>query len=328
MNTMEKLAAVALVLFIIAAIYAFVHSKRIIEENVFMDKHLLKRGQEKPVLWLYYDTSDVNSRWWMDFGARSNRALNMPFLNLSYETIVAQNGSDYRIEVITGLPGVAALLGHQALPSGLQNLVSTVNEAELNWIRAAVLAKFGGLWLDPYSICIRPFGKLPKDKVTFYGTDTNETYAGPEGTAIPGFRAIWSPKPQEPLFVEWEQICHARLDAKGGGQQIRRDANWDWIALSSKYGDIQVDFAAEGNRKKGGKRIECEDLLASGHGGKLPFGIPHYTVYVPLPWPELRDREMFGWFLRMSEDQILGSDLSVKYLYEKGLVVHKPRPTD
>jgi hypothetical protein len=152
MNTMEKLAAVALVLFIIAAIYAFVHSKRIIEENVFMDKHLLKRGQEKPVLWLYYDTSDVNSRWWMDFGARSNRALNMPFLNLSYETIVAQNGSDYRIEVITGLPGVAALLGHQALPSGLQNLVSTVNEAELNWIRAAVLAKFGGLWLDPYSI--------------------------------------------------------------------------------------------------------------------------------------------------------------------------------
>ena len=32
---------------------------------------------------------------------------------------------------------------------------------------------------------------------------------------------------------------------------------------------------------------------------------------------ELRDREMFGWFLRMSESQIMESDLAVKYLLEK-----------
>jgi hypothetical protein len=38
-------------------------------------------------------------------------------------------------------------------------------------------------------------------------------------------------------------------------------------------------------------------------------------------WPELRDREMFGWFLRMSEEQIMESDISVRYLLERGLTV-------
>jgi hypothetical protein len=47
------------------------------------------------------------------------------------------------------------------------------------------------------------------------------------------------------------------------------------------------------------------------------------TVYVPIPWArELRDREMFGWFLRMSESQIMNSDITVKYLLQKGLTNH------
>ena len=80
-----------LVVCLVAALYAFYHSKQLIDANPFLDKHLTKRGLDKPPLWLYYDTSDVNSRWWYDFGARSSRALNLPFLNLCYDTIVSQN---------------------------------------------------------------------------------------------------------------------------------------------------------------------------------------------------------------------------------------------
>ena len=135
-----------------------------------MDKHLLKRGMDKPVIWLYYDTSDVNSRLWADFGARSTRALNMPFLNLCYETIVKQNKDNYRIEAIGGLSGVAELLGGwDQLPPGLRDPISPVNEAELNYIRAAILAKYGGLWLSPYSISLKGFGKLPENKIVFFG---------------------------------------------------------------------------------------------------------------------------------------------------------------
>ena len=89
--------------------------------------------------------------------------------------------------------------------------------------------------------------------------------------------------------------------------------------LESKYPNIVVDASAEGARKQGGKRIELEDLLATGHGGILPFNLPSCTKYVPMLWPELRDREMFGWFLRMDERQIMQSDTSVKYLLARSL---------
>jgi hypothetical protein len=323
---MDALAPTLIILCLAAAIYAFYHSRQIIEENPYLDKHLLKRGTEKPPLWLYYDTSDVNSRHWYDFGAHSSRALNLPFLNLCYETIVAQNKEHYRIEVITGLSGLAALLGGpSALPSGLQNPLTTVNEAHLNWIRVAVLAKFGGLWVSPHTVCLKPFAPLtPEDNIVFYGTDLDETYAGKEGTALPGFRCIASPRPAHPLFVEWEQITRARLDQLRGGQEIRGDAKWDWVALTSKYSGIQVDFAAECARKQGGRRMELEDLLATGTEGNLPFPVPSYSIYVPIFWTELRDREIFGWFLRLSEEQILESDIAIRYLIDRGLGRHTP----
>lgn len=322
MGPFYKLGLVLLVLFTVAVLYAFFFAKDILKNNPYLDKHLLKRGMDKPVIWLYYDNSDVNSRSWMDFGARSTRALNMPFLNLCYETIIKQNGEDYRIEVIGGLSGVAELLGGwDQLPPGLRDPISPVNEAELNYIRAAILAKYGGLWLTPYCVCLKGFGKLPEDKVVFFGTDLDETYSGSQGTTVPGFRCIWSPKKEHPLFIEWAQICYQRVAEKRGGDQIRGDAKWDWVRLSDTYSGygIVVDPQAELMRKKGGKRIQLEDLLATGTDGKLPFDNCHYNIYVPFPWPELRDREIFGWFLRMSENQIMTSDIAIKYLLKNSL---------
>lgn len=322
MTPFHKFLLVLTILIIAVAVYAFLYSKDLIKNNPFLDKNLLKRDMDKPVIWLYYDNSDVNSRQWMDFGSRSSRALNIPFLNLAYESIVKQNKDHYRIEVIGGLSGVAELLGGwDQLPPGLRDPISPVNEAELNYIRTAILAKYGGLWLSPYTVCLKGFGVLPNDKTVFFGTDLDETYSGSAGTVVPGFRALWSPKPEHPMFKEWAAVCYERVAKKRGGEQIRGDAKWDFIRFSQEYvhTGIIVDPSAEGMRKKNGKRIQLEDLLATGTDGNLPFDLCSYTVYVPFPWTELRDREIFGWFLRMSEKQIMESDIAVKYLLQQGL---------
>jgi hypothetical protein len=46
-------------------------------------------------------------------------------------------------------------------------------------------------------------------------------------------------------------------------------------------------------------------------------------VYVVVPAADLRGRRAFGWFLRMSEEQIMESDLVIRYLLEEGM---KPVP--
>ena len=322
MSPFYILVVILSILFILSVVYALRYSKYWASMNPFVDRHLLERGMEKPVIWLYYDNSDVNSRQWLDFGARSSRALNFPFLHLCYESIVKKNKDRYRIEVIGGLSGAAELLGGwDNMPPGLRDPISPVNESEMNYLRAAILAKHGGLWLSPYCVCLKGFGELPKDKTVFFGTDLDETYAGPNGTTTPGFRALWAPYPNHPMFKEWMEVTYARVAQKRGGDQIRRDANWDFVRFTTEYVQtgIIVDPAAEGMRKKDGKRLQLEDLLASGTDGNLPFDLCDYTVYVPFPWTELRDREIFGWFLRMSESQIMNSDLAVKYLLEKAL---------
>lgn len=284
--------------------------------NPFKDKHLLQKGLDAPTLWLYYDMSDVNARWWADFGARSTRVLNLPFLNLCYERISKMNSDTYKIEVISGLTDLASRLGGwQELPAGLQNPLANVGEAELNWIRAEVLCRFGGLWVNPASVCLRAFPEIQQDKIVFYGTDGDASYAGPGGSALPSFYVMGAGRKNHPVFEQWAQAAFERLDKRGGGQQFRGDAKWDYSAFAAKNPDTLVLPHLELSRRPDGKRIQLEDLLAAGQEGNLRFHVSEQTVYCPIPWPELRERRMFGWFLRMNEEEILASDLAISNLF-------------
>ena len=285
------------------------------QDDPTQNRYNMKIGHKLPVIWVYLNDSEVNSRNWTAFEERSSRVINLPFLNLCYESCVKMNGLDYRIEVIGGLSDLAVRMGGwEALPSPLRNTAATVREPELNWIRAAVLAKWGGLWVSPATIWTKPMGKLPKDKVIFFGSDDEVSFVGAGGTAAPSLRVAWSPIPEHPVWREWEQKACDRLENRTGGGEFRRDSMSDAVA-ALVHEDVEVRPTAELTRKgAAGRRIQIEDLLAVGHGGDLPFDVKCEAKYVPIPWPELEERRAFGWFLRLSEEQILESDMSVSWL--------------
>lgn len=320
----KQLLVVALVL-VIAVVggWAFVAAVR--TEDPIQDKYLLQRGEKMPILWVYVDDSEVNARYWKDFGARSSRVINLPFLNLCYETCVAANGDRYRIEVIGGLADLAVRLGGwEALPTPLQNAQAPVREPELNWIRAAILARWGGLWVSPATIWLRGVGELPEKKVVLFGSDDEVTFVGSGGTAVPSLRVAWSPVAEHPIWSSWESKARERLERRSGGSEFRRDEMTDAaeaIAEAAARGEtIEVRPTAELTRKgAAGRRIQLEDLLAAGGEGELPFDLKRDAVYVPIPWPELKERRAFGWFLRMSEEQILESDLAVSSIFRSVL---------
>jgi hypothetical protein len=285
------------------------------------DRNFLRRGENLPCLWIYINDSEVNSRHWLDFEARSSRVINIPVLNLCYESCVRMNGKEYRVEVIGGLSDLAVRLGGwEALPTPLRNKEALIREPELNWIRSAVLAKFGGLWVSPATIWLKPMGELPEDKVVLFGTDDEVTFVGEAGTGAPSLRVAWSPVPQHPVWVSWESRVRARLEARGGGSEFRRDEMTDAVVAMREAAaagiPIEVWPTAELTRKgAAGRRIQLEDLLAAGQEGVLPFTITNDAIYMPIPWPEMKERRAFGWFLRMSEEQILDSDLAISHVF-------------
>ena len=289
-------------------------------KDPLQDRHFLRRGEELPCAWIYVNDSEVNARHWLDFEARGSRVMNIPVLNLCYESCVRANGLTYRIEVIGGLSDLAVRLGGwEALPTPLQNAEALVREPEMNWIRSAVLAKFGGLWINPATIWLQPMGPLPEDRVVLFGSDDEVTFVGAEGTGAPSLRVAWSPVPAHPVWLSWEQRARARLEARGGGSEFRRDEMTDAvIAMREAIAlgiPIEVRPGSELTRKgAAGRRIQLEDLLAAGQEGVLPFTITADAIYIPIPWPEMKERRAFGWFLRMSEEQILESDLAISHV--------------
>ena len=278
-----------------------------VREQIEITPELLSVGKERPPLWIFYDNSQVNSRFWSDFGARSSRVINIPILNLFYQTIVKANG-DYRVEVIGGLQGVAELLGMDAMPRTMRNLRGSVGVAQEDWIRTAILAKFGGLWVSPSVICVKGFGKLP-EKLIAFGQDDTPMYS----TSVPGFRAMWSPAPQHPALVEWEARSRERLDSKLGGHQIRGDAKSDWFDLCHGRADVEIRAYDELSRHPlTQKKLQLEDIFATRiQGGDLPFEIPETTKYMVIPYHDMVNRTMFSWVLKNSEEQILESDMAI-----------------
>lgn len=282
--------------------------------TTFEDPKLLERGMRTPTLWLYYDNTEVNSRWWSDFGARSSRVLNLPFLNLCYSSIVKAAGARYHIEIISGLADAANRLGGwENLPYNMRNSKLPLGPEELTYLRVAFLDQFGGLWMNPATICVTPLPELSKKAAVFFGSDPRETYSGSQ---LPNQHVVWSPAPHHPVFQDWRRNLMERLEKMAGGTNIRNDKNWDLVFLTSGRDDVIRYSQAELTRKKTGRKIELEDLLATGAGGDLTFTVSQDTLFVPIPWPELLERRMFGWFLRMSEQQIMESDIAIKYLFE------------
>jgi hypothetical protein len=124
--------------------------------------------------------------------------------------------------------------------------------------------------------------------------------------------------------VVWEQKVRARLEKRAGGAEFRRDHMSDAVDAikdaDARQEPIEVRPMAEVARKgSAGRRIQIEDLLTAGQDGAVHFDITCEAVYVPIPWPEIQERRAFGWFLRMSEEQILTSDLVVSSLFNRSL---------
>jgi hypothetical protein len=136
---------------------------------------------------------------------------------------------------------------------------------------------------------------------------------------VPNTQVIWAGQKEMPELVAWSQALFDRLANRNGGKEVRRDQAWDYLHFAEGKSCVAVMPNAELTRKPSGKKIECEDILAAGTEGVLPFTITSETLYVPIPYSQILKQHSMGWFQRMSEEQIMEADLAIKYLFQWGI---------
>ena len=259
----------------------------------------------KPKLWWVVDDGEPNSRYWLDWGARLMKSPNSPFLNVHLKRCRQLNEKEFHIAPLIGRGAVHAVLSEKGVEVPAEAMIAP-GWLWRAWASSQMMAYVGGLWMDSYVLCIKPITPvLGEAKALRFGTDPEENLVGAGGKVGHADNVFFALEEGSGLWLHYAQDLNKLM--KGGplswnAAKIRRAIRY----LQDKHlsDTVPVVRSAEWSRFKSGKKIETEDLLDRFIEGinEMP---PKEVVYVPLANDNLNRSVVNGWFLRLSENQLL-----------------------
>ena len=274
-----------------------------------------KMGPYGPVgttlkLWWIVDDSQLNSRQWLDWGARTTHEPNEPYLKICLKRAKKLAGNIFELE-----PVIGRVAAHQRLEAAGCVIPPDADRAPpalwLTWCRAAFLSHLGGLWLDGSVLPLGTAADLHrriagKDVLTF-GVDPDEGLSVAESAPMAGPSAGWAASTHQPMWAGLERDARALIDVgdqSWSAGECRRAARYAWDRHAA--GMTAIDRTAEASRDAYGRRLELDTLLGD---SEWVDGTTVGALWLPLP--DGRDRlersSPWLWFLRLSEEQIMES---------------------
>jgi len=277
-----------LLVLVVVVVYNLVPSK----QTGINAYHMGKKFEDgKPILWMHV-AGEVNARHWLNFYSRNTTELNQPYLYLTMKSVYDKCGTSFNVCLIDDD-------AFKTLP-GWDHDVSSMASPEKERYRQLGLAKLlhhnGGFLVPNSFLCL-------KDLRSFYSANLSDKGAfavctgktDATGTAVPS-----------PLFMG----CRKGSEVMEGFIKLSESRLNDNV---SEFGDELAkhcrkftvhDGKLTGSKKCCGGRVELQDLLGTGH---LDFHKDSVGVYFPAD--DLLKRPAYGWFARMSSEQLVRSEL-------------------
>ena len=260
-------------------------------------------GSLIPIVWWHVDDLQVNTKEWLSFEDRATHEPNEPYLRLCLRK--AQTLSpNFKVEPVIGRAAAIQRLKSAGctIPAGAERCPPALWMA---WVRCAMLAHLGGLWLDG-SVLVIASGAEVQSRLTHsamsFGTDPDESLLTKDSG--PGRSAGWAAAPGHPIWSGLTKDIGAVIQA-GDQSWSSFEARRSLRYLMDKH-QMPIDRKSEVSRSVYGKRLNYEDLFDI---TDWPTGTTDGGLWVPLP--DGRDKmnisSAFLWFTRMSEEQILES---------------------
>lgn len=289
---------------------------------VIRDKTKLEKFQDQkhPILWWVVDDMEGNARMWLDWGARLLKQPNAPFLSIHLRKVKELHKDTFDVVPLLGRAEVHRVLREHG--------VNVPAEADIApgwlwraWSSAQMVCYVGGLWVDSYSLFLKPITPLlATSKALRFGTDPDEERLGKNGSVGSDTNVLWGFEEGCGLWQSYAQDLNRLM--KGGplswnAAKIRRAIRY----LQDKHlaGQISVERSAEWTRFSNGKAIQLTDLLDRYIEGETELPTDK-AYYVPLTNEDLNRKIPTQWFLRMSEKQLLNSEFLWSQLAKRQIV--------
>jgi len=271
----------------------------------------------KPILWFVVDDYGTNNRKWTDFGARSNRNLNMGFLAINKSRCLFTQGKDFDIRICLGREAVAKVVYEHGgrVPDNHLTCYPRLWKA---WARASLLYYAGGLYFDGLSLCLGP-SFLPDIKGqsdAVFGTDHDEPATNALNGSCSDFVGWASEAKHRPwgsLLNEINNLINSGADNWTAAIARNQLASWYNTYLRDEMPTIRH---SEWSRRDDGRPIEIEDLFGRSYNKLSPEWKPaNHVVYVPLDYDTIDRSVTYKWFLKLSAQDILSDDANFLWAY-------------
>lgn len=266
--------------------------------------------EKKPILWIPI-TYDYNARNWLSFGSRSSFELNQPYMYLTVKSIINQCDESFRICLIDD-ESFAKLI-----PGWTINM-KTISTPVVDYMRSLAITKllyiYGGMVVPPSFLCMRDLidlysmGTSGGKMFVCETVDRNITSTTHEFYADTSFMGATK---ESPIVQELMDFVQRKISSDYTSQlEFLGDFN-RWCNTRANKGQVTlIPGKIIGTKTMDNKPILVDDLLSNDYIDLYP---QVYGIYIPSK--EILNRRHYEWFARLSQKQVLESNIIIsKYI--------------
>ena len=280
-------------------------------------------GLNKPKIWIH-STFEYNSRAWESFYSRSSKELNQPYLNITIKSIIDKCGHDFHICLISDDTF------SKLLPSWDIN-VSQVAEPMRHHMRELGMAQlvyhYGGMVVPNSMLCLKNLTDffntaVAASKSGFFVTETINVYENNKRRMSDEKRRVFiastylmgAAKRENSTVGKLVKLLKERYISGTSHFSSVFDFTGDvshWCMDEVKKGNIGlVGGEYVGVKTEHGEPVYIDHLLSDNY-----LELHRDVVGIYIPQDELLKRTKYGWFVMMSEEEVLGSNMIIsKYM--------------
>ena len=314
MKSISRLLILFFILLVLGILYRRYEDKRErqessdIYENIqqyLLDDDTLGKSK-KPILWIHVPY-EYNSRQWLSFGSRSSFNLNQPYLYLTVRSIIKHCDETFTICMIDDS-------SFKKLIPGWNINMSTISDPVLSKMRMLGLMKllymYGGLQCPLSFVCLKDLNELYakgiRGEKMFVCETVDRNITSTDMDFYPNLRFCGAPKECETVKELCEHIQATISNDYTAESKFLGDFNkWCAQKIQSKQMNM-IEGVEIGTKTVAEKQIILDDLMSNNY---LDLYQGTYGIYIPSE--EILNRRKYEWFARLSEQQVLDSEIII-----------------
>lgn len=281
----------------------------------YVNKYLINSDNlenTKPLLWIYVENSNniipsKNQRRWLNFGSRNTTDLNMPFQNLTINSIIEKCSNDFNI-IIVDDNSFSKIIPDWNID--LNKVANPIKYHLRNLALMNVLYYYGGILVPSSFICFKSLhniyvSSLCKSSI-FSFEFVNRNVTSDNNNFIMQNNFIGCQQGSEIMKNYIQYLNQINSNDFVAEQDFLGTANV-WLERNNI---LKIDGTMIGTKNELGRPILIEDLLSDSF-----INIHDNAIGLYIPWYDIVNRIKFQWFSRLSEKQVLDSDTNIgKYI--------------